>query len=346
MKTKKAVCIYVLLFFSFFLVYHILLSQFFPVDENNVLQAPQWYVPLGMAIAAVVSGIITFRIKRKSDEKETRKIQELKKKRDELVSQAEAIKYDMDNANKLLQDAKKHANEINTSTNVQVFSSAYRSMMQELCELEKISNNNTVSFTGNFQDEIEKIDGNMEATIHDFIDRSISSIPTSNIDWSEKVTKLIDEMKADIVFTSFWKESHEEKVSSLIQMCIKIGDAPGILARVDAMDGSAFEHWCASVLTKNHFENVKVTPASGDHGVDVLAVKDGIHYAIQCKCYSGDLGNTPIQEVYAGKEMYKCQVGVVMTNRYFTAGAKQLAEQTRVLLWDRDKLKELIDSAI
>lgn len=118
-----------------------------------------------------------------------------------------------------------------------------------------------------------------------------------------------------------------------------------ILNIVDGMDGHGFEYWCANLLRKNGFVNVEVTPASGDHGVDILAEKDGIHYAIQCKCYSQDLGNTPVQEVYAGKEMYRCQVGVVMTNRYFTTGAKQLAEQTRVLLWDRDKLQSLIESA-
>lgn len=60
------------------------------------------------------------------------------------------------------------------------------------------------------------------------------------------------------------------------------------------------------------------------------------------QCNTSDLGNTPIQQVYAGKEMYGCQVGVVMTNRHFTAGAKQLEEKTRVLLWDREKLIEML----
>jgi restriction system protein len=78
--------------------------------------------------------------------------------------------------------------------------------------------------------------------------------------------------------------------------------------------------------------------------VDIVAVKDEIRYAIQCKCYSSDLGNKPVQEVYAGKEMYGCQVGVVMTNRHFTSGAKELAERTRVLLWDREKLIELLEN--
>lgn len=126
----------------------------------------------------------------------------------------------------------------------------------------------------------------------------------------------------------------------------KFGGVEAELLSVDLMDGHEFERWCSVLLLKTGFARADVTPGSGDQGVDILAEKDGIYYAIQCKCYSHDLGNTPIQEVYAGKEMYRCQVGVVMTNRYFTTGAKQLAEQTRVLLWDRDKLKKLIDSAV
>ena len=104
--------------------------------------------------------------------------------------------------------------------------------------------------------------------------------------------------------------------------------------------------YSATVLQKNGFVNVSVTPGSGDQGVDVIAEKEGVRYAVQCKCYSSALGNTPVQEVCAGKSMYNCHVGVVMTNNYFTAGAKQLAEKNGILLWDRDKLQQMIDSAI
>ena len=113
------------------------------------------------------------------------------------------------------------------------------------------------------------------------------------------------------------------------------------LLTVDLMEGHDFEYWCADLLRKIGFVNVIVTQGSGDHGVDVLAEKDGIRYAVQCKCYSKDLGNSPIQEVSSGKMMpqYHCQVGAVMTNRYFTKGAKELAEATGTLLWDRDWIK-------
>lgn len=114
------------------------------------------------------------------------------------------------------------------------------------------------------------------------------------------------------------------------------------LQKVDSMEGYAFEYWCAELLKTAGYVRVKVTQESNDQGVDILAEKDGVRYAIQCKCYSSDVGNTPIQEVTAGKMIYKCHVGVVMTNRYFTDGGKSAAEATGTLLWDRDKLIELL----
>ena len=115
------------------------------------------------------------------------------------------------------------------------------------------------------------------------------------------------------------------------------------LERVDLMDGVSFESWCAELLRALGFIHVETTATSGDHGVDILAEKDGIRYAIQCKCYNRPLGNTPVQEVHAGKEMYHCHIGAVITNQYFTQGGVALAEKTGTLLWDRDWLSKAID---
>ena len=117
------------------------------------------------------------------------------------------------------------------------------------------------------------------------------------------------------------------------------------MAVIDAMDGHEFEYFVADLLKKLGYINVEVTRGSGDQGVDVLAEKDDIRYAIQCKNYTHPLGNTPIQEVAAGKDYYGCHIGVVITNSYFTTGGKDLAEHTCVLLWDRNKLQEMIAEA-
>ena len=115
---------------------------------------------------------------------------------------------------------------------------------------------------------------------------------------------------------------------------------------VKKMNGHNFEFFCADILRKNGFSDVKVTKGTGDQGVDILAKKDGIKYAIQCKNYSSHLGNTSVQEVAAGKVFYNCHVGVVMTNSIFTQGAKALAQATGVLLWDKSVLTQMLEKAI
>ena len=110
----------------------------------------------------------------------------------------------------------------------------------------------------------------------------------------------------------------------------------------DNMTGHDFEHFCADLLTKNGFNNVEVTPGSGDHGIDILAEKDDITYAIQCKCYSKDIGNAAVQQAHTGKSIYKKDIAVVMTNRYFTTQAQEEAQALGVKLWNRDKLISFI----
>lgn len=112
---------------------------------------------------------------------------------------------------------------------------------------------------------------------------------------------------------------------------------------MDTMDGHTFEYFCAELLRQNGFLNVEVTQASGDYGIDVLAEKEGVTYAVQCKCYSDNVGNHAVQEAHSGAAYYECMVPVVMTNRYFTRAAKETATQIHVLLWDRDKLLQMME---
>lgn len=112
----------------------------------------------------------------------------------------------------------------------------------------------------------------------------------------------------------------------------------------DNMEGHDFECFCAELLKKNGFKDVIVTNGSSDQGVDIIAEKESIKYGIQCKCYSSDIGNRAVQEIYAGKAFYKCHVGIVLTNRYFTKSAKKLAQSNGIILWDRDKLIALVNS--
>lgn len=115
------------------------------------------------------------------------------------------------------------------------------------------------------------------------------------------------------------------------------------LKQLDEMDGHQFEYACADILKANGYKHVKVTRGSGDFGVDVIAEKDKVRYAIQCKRYNHKLDNTPIQEVVGGLAYYQCDKGAVMTNQYFTEPAKQLAQVNDIKLLDRDTLSHMVD---
>lgn len=113
----------------------------------------------------------------------------------------------------------------------------------------------------------------------------------------------------------------------------------------DNMSGVEFEQFCIQLLKANDFSNVSATKASGDQGIDILAEKDSIKYGIQCKCYRSNIGNAAVQEAYSGSKFYNCHVAVVLTNRSFTPAAVELAKKTGVILWDRQKLMQLISDA-
>lgn len=113
----------------------------------------------------------------------------------------------------------------------------------------------------------------------------------------------------------------------------------------DKISGVEFENFCVSLLRDNGFYNVSKTKASGDHGIDILATKNGLRYAIQCKRYSKNVGNKAVQEVYSGKAIYGADVAVVITNQFYTKQAVNDAEKLNVQLWDRNKLNSLINSS-
>lgn len=112
---------------------------------------------------------------------------------------------------------------------------------------------------------------------------------------------------------------------------------------IDEMEGGDFEYFCADLLRRRGFEEVEVTKGSGDYGVDILAEKEGITYAIQCKCYSQPVGVKAVQEAYAGRDYYDRMVGVVLTNQYFTTPAVEAAGKLKILLWDRGYLDSMME---
>jgi len=110
---------------------------------------------------------------------------------------------------------------------------------------------------------------------------------------------------------------------------------------IDLMNGHEFEKFISILFSKMGYTSA-VTKGSQDQGIDVVVNKNNNNIGIQCKRYAKDVKNSAIQEVVAGVKHYHLNKAMVITNRYFTKSAIELAKTNDVILWDRDILKEKI----
>ncbi|PEL13027.1 restriction endonuclease [Bacillus sp. AFS017336] len=114
---------------------------------------------------------------------------------------------------------------------------------------------------------------------------------------------------------------------------------------IDQLSGIDFEIYVANLLRNLGYKDVKLTKATGDNGVDVLAIdKQGKKVAIQCKRMKNKVSNSAVQQVYTGKDAYKCHKAMVITNSFLTEPAYKLAKQLNVTVWSRKTLIEKASS--
>lgn len=93
---------------------------------------------------------------------------------------------------------------------------------------------------------------------------------------------------------------------------------------VDTMTGPEFEHYVAALL-RGHGYRTALTKMTGDFGVDIVASKENIRTAVQCKRQGNPVGAAAIQQVVAGALMHDCGETMVVCNRTFTRAARELA---------------------
>lgn len=109
---------------------------------------------------------------------------------------------------------------------------------------------------------------------------------------------------------------------------------------VKNLSGIEYEDFCKDILVKHGWE-VEITKASGDQGVDLIAVLEKIRACIQCKRFASPVGNSAVQEVTAGRLHWHGTHAVVVSNAGFTKSAQALARSTGVLLMSHDELADL-----
>ena len=111
-------------------------------------------------------------------------------------------------------------------------------------------------------------------------------------------------------------------------------------AAVDAMSGVEFEYYVAAVLRGRGYD-VEFTKMTGDFGVDLIATRDGVRTAVQCKRQARAVNGSAIQQVVAGAAVHDCTATMVVSNHRYTRAAEQLAEVHQCVLVDRVRLARL-----
>lgn len=113
---------------------------------------------------------------------------------------------------------------------------------------------------------------------------------------------------------------------------------------VDRMSGIEFEDFVASVLKDLGYTTAK-TRTTGDFGADLILVQGDEKIIVQLKRYAKKVSVSAIQEIKTAENYYKASKAWVITNNYFTAPAKELAQANDIKLIDRDSLMQLIIQA-
>ena len=105
--------------------------------------------------------------------------------------------------------------------------------------------------------------------------------------------------------------------------------------------GVEFENYLKYIFEELGYE-VETTKASGDQGADLIITKGEVRTAVQAKFYSSTVGNKAVQEVVASMKFYNATNAMVVTNNYYTSGARELAKANGVSLWDKDMLESIV----
>ena len=110
------------------------------------------------------------------------------------------------------------------------------------------------------------------------------------------------------------------------------------MRKIDRLSGEAFEEYLYVQFRRLGYR-VRFTEASHDYGADLILKKRGKCIVVQAKRYDRNIGITAVQEAAASVAYYEADKAMVVTNRYFTKSAWNLARQNDVILWTREDIR-------
>lgn len=195
-----------------------------------------------------------------------------------------------------------------------------------------------------FLEEAEKFASRLRLylTFTKEIDTIYRNAYRSNLDGTADLNKVESDiakfLKRESVVPSHMEKWERESIAEDIAWIAvrQLGERPSRVEHV----GILFEERVAKELESLGYL-VDRTPVTGDFGADLIAEKDDLRYAIQCKSHAKPIGLKAVQEAVGARRYYKCDYGVVIASSSFTLAAKELAGETGVLLVGETSISRL-----
>lgn len=115
--------------------------------------------------------------------------------------------------------------------------------------------------------------------------------------------------------------------------------------QINKLSGIEFEGLCAAIISDMGFQ-IELTKASGDGGIDIIA-RNSLplyrgKYIVQCKRYSGTVGEPILRDLYGVVMSERANKGILMTTGTFTRSAIAFAEGKPLELIDITGIESLL----
>ena len=103
-----------------------------------------------------------------------------------------------------------------------------------------------------------------------------------------------------------------------------------------------FEKEIAELYKRNGYD-AKVTPATGDGGIDIILSREGKETLVQCKRHSAKVGPAPVRELYGVMSARGVKEGCLICPAGFTSGAFDFAKKHGIRLVGLKRILELVE---
>lgn len=107
--------------------------------------------------------------------------------------------------------------------------------------------------------------------------------------------------------------------------------------RLRGMTGTEFEEYVADLFRRLGF-SAETTPATGDHGLDLILRKGNEMSVAQCKCWAQPIGEPVVREFYGALVGAGAATGYLVATSSFTSAALTFAQGKPLKLIDLDAL--------